>query len=157
MGQVLKTRQQVIDTLNAHGLRGPELYLLDAIPLLELAWADGAVQPEERAMILAFVENLMIKVRGEAGFDVINHEQALAFVDRLTATRPTRLEFAVWRECLKTLLREDPRGRARLAAIFEGLDAVGGVAPSPTNPAISWDEQEVDCRMRLEFELRVEP
>jgi hypothetical protein len=156
MGHALITRQQVIDTLNAHGIRGPEVYLLDAIPLIELAWADGVVQLAERALILSFVEHLMVKVRAEAGFDVIAHAQALAFVDRLTTKRPTRLEFTVWLQCLKTLLRAQPQGRARHAAIMEALNAVGGVASSPRNPAITWDEHEVDCLSRLEFELRLD-
>lgn len=156
MGYALTTRQQVLDTLTAHGIRGPEVYLLDAVPLIELAWADGTVHPAERSMILSFVEHLMIKLRAEAGFNVITHPQALAFVDRLTANRPGRLEFSVWLQCLKTLLRIQPDGRARHAAIIEGLNAVGGVAPSPANVGIAWDEQEVSCLSRLEFELRLD-
>lgn len=156
MGHVLTTRQQVIDTLHTHGIRGAELYLLDAVPLIELAWADGTVQPEERAMILSFVEHLMIKVRAEAGFNVITRGQALAFVDRLTTTRPSRLEFTIWLQCLKTLLRAQPHGRARHAAIIEGLNAVGGVASSPRHPSVAWDEHEVACLSRLEFELRLD-
>lgn len=156
MGHALITRQQVLDTLNAHGIRGPEVYLLDVVPLVELAWADGVVQPQERALILSFVEHLLIKLRAEAGFDVISHTRALAFVDRLTTTRPGRLEFTVWLQCLKTLLRLQRDGRARHAAIIEGLNAVGGVAPSPQHPAVAWDEHEVDCLSRLEFALRLD-
>ncbi len=156
MAHALTTRQQVIDTLDAHGVRGPELYLLDAVPLIELAWADEVVQPEERAMILSFVEHLLIKLRAEAGFDVISHAKALAFVDRLTTNRPSAIDVLVWRECLNLLLRQHPNGRARRAAILEGLDAVGGVAPSPVNQALAWDEREVECRLRLEFELRLD-
>jgi hypothetical protein len=156
MGHAIVTRQHVIDTLNAHGVRGAELYLLDAVPLIELAWADGAVQPEERAMILSFIEHLMIKLRDEAGFNVVTHAQALAFVNRLTTHRPDRLQFSVWLQCLKALLRDLPSGRARMAAIFEGLQAVGGVAPSPDGGGFAWDEREVSCLSRLEFDLRLD-
>jgi len=156
MGHAIVTRQQVIDTLNAHGIRGAELYLLDAVPLIELAWADGTVQPEERALILSFIENLMVKLRDEAGFNVVTHAQALAFVDRLTAQRPERLQFSIWLQCLKALLRDRPLGRARLAAIMEGLQAVGGVAPSPEDERVAWDEREVSCLCRLEFDLRLD-
>ncbi|MBL8918762.1 MAG: hypothetical protein JNJ54_07895 [Myxococcaceae bacterium] len=156
MGSALISRQQLLDTLSAHGIRGPEVYLLDAVPLIELAWSDGVVQPQERVLILSFVEHLMVKLRAEAGFDVISHAQALAFVNRLTTTRPGRLEFTVWLQCLKTLLRAQPQGRARHAAIMEGLNAIGGVAPSPTNESVLWDENEVGCLSRLEFDLRLD-
>lgn len=156
MGQAIVTRQQVLDTLGAHGIRGAEVYLLDVVPLVELAWSDGVVQPEERAMILSFIENLMVKLRAEAGFNVVSHAQALAFVDRLTTTRPSRLDFSVWLQCLKAVLGLRADGRARLAAIMEGLQAVGGVARSPRDARVAWDEDEVVCFSRLEFALRLD-
>ncbi len=154
MGSALSTRQQVLDTLSAHGISGAEVYLLDAVPLIELAWADGEVHPAERAMILSFVEHLMVKLRAEAGYNVVTHAQALVFIDRLTTERPSRLDFSVWLQCLKTLRLSGKDRRARLDAIVEGMHAVGAVAPSPAYRTIDWDEREVLCFMRLESTLR---
>ncbi len=154
MAHALTQRQVTIDELHRHGIHGPEIYLLDAMPLIEMAWADGKIQPAERSMILAFVEHLLIKLQGEAGFAPVTTRQALEFVDRFTAEQPTLLQFKTWRDLLKKLRLVEGAGWAtRARAIMEGVHSVGGVAESPVMPRVSWDEREVEAMWRIENSL----
>jgi hypothetical protein len=47
-------RQRAIDELEQHGIRGPNVYLIDIIPLIEMIWADGRVQEGELEILRTF-------------------------------------------------------------------------------------------------------
>jgi hypothetical protein len=82
------SRHEAVDRLAEHGIRGTDLYLVDTIPLLEMIWADGRVQPEELTLLDAFLRRHVRNVNDLVGEDVISFEQARDFVGRFLRERP---------------------------------------------------------------------
>jgi hypothetical protein len=51
-----RTRSEVIEELRSYNIKGPEVYMIDIIPLIEMIWADGIVQKEEISLLYDFLE-----------------------------------------------------------------------------------------------------
>jgi hypothetical protein len=43
----MTTRKEVLDDLTMFGIKAPQIYLIDIIPLVEMTWADGEAQESE--------------------------------------------------------------------------------------------------------------
>ena len=154
MAHAMTKRQMTIDELHRLGIHGPEIYLLDAMPLIEMAWADGEVHRDERSTILALVEKLLLRVQGEAGFAPVTTRQALDFVDRFTSLPPTPMQFSAWREQLKQLHQAEVGSwQERAKLILEGVLSVGEVSSSPQLNSVAWDAREVEAMWRIENSL----
>ena len=48
-------RETALAELRRFGIRGPNVYLIDLIPLIEMVWADGRAQPAELDHLETFV------------------------------------------------------------------------------------------------------
>ena len=88
MRKHLMTRQQALEDLSAFGITRCQIYLLDIIPLIEMMWADGILQPGEIAMLDEYLRRRVQQVNEMAGFPIINFHDARAFADRFTQERP---------------------------------------------------------------------
>jgi uncharacterized tellurite resistance protein B-like protein len=56
----------IVDRIEQLGFNGDSIRVLDLLPLIHVAWADGRVQRSERALILAVVEQRGIAPRSDA-------------------------------------------------------------------------------------------
>ena len=148
------TRLEALTQLEARGIRGPMVYLLDALPLVEMAWADGEVQPPERTMILSFVDQHLTQLDAQAQTTVVPRRQALEFVDRYLTERPTAAEFATLRELMIVMRLTGENTDAQAQRILHWASSVAGAAPSPTKPHQSWDKEELVTLWGLEQSLR---
>jgi hypothetical protein len=154
MASVVRTKHEALGELAKRGIMGNAVYLLDVLPLVEMAWADGVVQPGERAMILAFLDEHLRQMEERNGSQVVPRAEALRFVDRFLTERPPEEELRHLRE-LFVAVRLSEEGRAeRTQRILDGAMAVGGVAGAPSNPARAWDERELDKLWELELALQ---
>jgi hypothetical protein len=97
----LDANDPTVEELHASGFRPSNVALLDVLPLVELAWADGRVSPRERQIVTAAAARRR-DVRGSA------HTQLAAWL----AQRPPD---RVFRACRDTL-RRSMQDRARSAA-----------------------------------------
>jgi hypothetical protein len=61
----------VLDRLVALGLKGETIAALSLVPLIAVAWADGAIQPGERTSILDCAKRKGISL-GEPSYDVLS-------------------------------------------------------------------------------------
>lgn len=147
------TKDEALAELARRGIIGPDVWLLDVLPLVEMAWSDGAIQPEERQLIAAFLEEHVEAVNREAGQAVASMASASAFVQRFLATRPTAQEFRELRMMLRVLRLAGPQREVRARRIVEAASNVGGVSPSPSDPRTPWDRAEVQCLWELEASL----
>ncbi|MCU0698319.1 MAG: hypothetical protein MUC96_17590 [Myxococcaceae bacterium] len=147
------TRDEALAELARRGVRGPEVYLLDVLPLVEMAWSDGTVQDAERVIIEAFLDEHIGALHREAGVTVISRAEALRFVQRFLGSRPTAQEFRELRALLRVVRLSGPQREARAKQILEAVSNVGGIAPSPSEPRTHWDRAEVECMWELESEL----
>lgn len=154
MAHVPMTRLEALTQLEARGIRGSMVYLLDALPLVEMAWADGEVQPAERAMILSFVDQHLAALERQAAAVVVPRRQALEFINQYLVARPTAAEFATLRELMLVMRLTGENSDAQAQRILDWASSVAGAAPSPTKPLQSWDKEELVTLWSLEHDLR---
>jgi hypothetical protein len=83
----------VLDHLLALGLRANTIAALSLIPLLQVAWADGKVQDQERKAIL----------QGAHGKGLENGSPGHKLLDAWLASPPNEELFSAWEEYIKVL------------------------------------------------------
>jgi hypothetical protein len=81
-------RQRAIDELEQHGIRGPSVYLIDIIPLIEMIWADGRVQEGELEILKDFLHEHVSRINRVAGYQVLTYGTARDFVLGFLRERP---------------------------------------------------------------------
>lgn len=82
------SRHDALERLAAFGIAGTDVYFVDTIPLLEMILADGVVQPEEVALLEAFLKSHVENLNALAGHEVVTLEGARAFVRQFLERRP---------------------------------------------------------------------
>lgn len=137
------TRSEALARLDRHGISGALIYLLDALPLVEMAWSDGVVQPSERAVILSFLDAHLARLDEQAQHTVVRREDALDFINRFLAQPPDSQTFAELRELLVVVRLTGERGPVRAQRILDAVTEVGAVASSPGKPDQRWDKREL--------------
>ena len=60
--------EDALKVLSALGFKGRDVYLAELIPAVEMAWADDAIQPNERALLEVYCENLVEHLNQQAKF-----------------------------------------------------------------------------------------
>lgn len=81
-------RIDAVDQLAELGITGPDVYLLDTIPLIEMIWADGEAQRSELRLLDEFLEQHVRNVNELCGREVVTAPAARAFIDRFLSERP---------------------------------------------------------------------
>ncbi len=89
-------RERAIENLARCGIEGAQVYLIDIIPLIQMIWADGRVQPGEVVFLSDYIEKHVSHINGLAGYEMLTIDDAQRFVGRFLNTRPDP-------ELLKTL------------------------------------------------------
>lgn len=81
--------QNIDALLQEHDLQPKELYLLPLVPLIEMMWADGIIQPAEISIFYEQVTRHLAELHASAdGEEVVSVEEAEAFLDRYLKTPP---------------------------------------------------------------------
>lgn len=113
------TFEDAVETLSQLGFSGPDIYLAELIPLVETAWADGQIQPSERALLEAICVRQTRWLNEKAGVNVFSAERSLQLLHRELERRltPHQRQAALialehwwratgqWREAPKRLIR----------------------------------------------------
>jgi hypothetical protein len=81
-------RKWALGELRRFGISGPEVYLIDLIPLLEMAWADGNTQPAEVDHLMEFLHEHVAHINEVAGHDVLTTQAAQRFLAGFLEERP---------------------------------------------------------------------
>ena len=82
------TRPEALERLERHGIQGPDVYLLDLVPLIEMMWADGLVQGPELNLFEHFLVGHVASINAMAGSNVISLDRAQRFAHRFLDSRP---------------------------------------------------------------------
>jgi tellurite resistance protein len=139
------TDDAVLDKLIALGLRGNTVAALSLVPLVEVAWADGEIQANERTAILQGAHGKGLD-RGKPGYELL---------ETWLGTKPTGDLFEAWEAYIKALagqlndeqnrlLRNQIVGFAKMvAAAAGGVFGIGKVSAS---------EEKVLRRIEATFE-----
>jgi hypothetical protein len=127
----------LLERLAGLGVRPETLAALSLIPLVEVAWADGTMDPRERASVLA----------GAISTGLPAGSPSIALLEIWTADRPPPDLLALWRDFTRALCRQlDPVERARFGGKVVGrarlvAEAAGDAAGRP--PGVSPEEAAV--------------
>jgi len=81
-------RQYAIEELRKFGIKGPHVYLIDIIPLVEMIWADGRVQQGETDILYDYMEKHVNHINELAGCEILSSENAKRFVSVFLKKRP---------------------------------------------------------------------
>ena len=137
-----------LERLQAAGFAPDNLALLHLVPLVEVAWAEGEVTPQERALILALAARRGVSTDGPA------YAQLVGWLD----AKPDEAFFATTYEAIRMMLAledEPSRHAAQLdlelwsTKIAEATGGILGMMP------ISKDERE--CLRRISERLSDPP
>jgi len=101
IADVLQTSQEIAAEAMDLGFDRETSRILHLVPLIQMAWADGEVQDDERARVLQASHDRGI-TRGSAA-----HE----FLELLLDQRPSDLFFERTNTVIAHLLKQDPTGR----------------------------------------------
>lgn len=113
------TDDAVLEELIALDIRSDTLAALSLVPLVEVAWADGTIEDDERSAILSAAK--------EAGLS----GESAALLDGWLVTRPSHEVVSAWKDYVAALastmdaaakdkLKQDLLGRARTVAESAG-------------------------------------
>ena len=82
------TRKDALAELERYGITGKLVYLIDIVPLIEMIWADGAIQDVERELLDKFLTQHVANINALAGMELIEMASARAFAEKLLDERP---------------------------------------------------------------------
>ncbi len=77
-----------VKRLARFGIRGEEIYLIDLVLLVEMAWVDGHIQDAEVDILFKYLKAHVRSINRLAGCKAISEEVAVDFVEGLLHTRP---------------------------------------------------------------------
>jgi len=82
------TREEAVERLEQFGISGPDVYLIDLIPLIEMMWADGRVQVPERELFARFTRDHVHSINELAGMELLTADRADRFAARFLERAP---------------------------------------------------------------------
>jgi hypothetical protein len=116
------TDEMVLDQLIAHDIHAETLVAFSLVPIIEVAWSDGKIQPAERVILLKAIEDAGIPKGG------IAYQLMQQWLDR----RPEPALMELWKSYTKVLMTElngDAGDRIRQTVMGHAravADAAGG-------------------------------
>lgn len=144
-GELLIENVELQTSLASLGLHAETLRAIGMIPMVEVAWADGRLAPEERAAILEAADSLGLE-RGSESY---------ALLSSWLAAAPDPEIFQAWRDFVETLIpRLSIEGQLRLKGhVVDRARAVARAAGGVVGlRRVSGREERVMIRLAAVFE-----
>lgn len=130
--------EKALRDLEGLGFKGRDVYLAELIPVVEMAWADGIIQPNERALLEAFCEALTERLNLQAGAAFFSLSRTFFLLDHLMTRRLTPFERLAALRALKTWSGRSSSGEEMRKGMLDWAQAVAAVDGSPV-----WDTREL--------------
>jgi hypothetical protein len=121
---------EAADRLEAVGIKAECIYLIDLILLIEVAWADGKIQPAETGILLDYLSSHVAAVNRLAGTKVLTVETARAFVEKLLKKRPAPAVIQAVHDVIRTVRVENKNTREDEILRLNVLNACLDIASS---------------------------
>jgi hypothetical protein len=128
--------ERALHQLGSLGFKGMDVYLAEMISAVEMAWADGEIQPKERALLEAYCEALTDSLNEHAGAQFFRLSRTRRLLDRLAARRLSPAERLVALRALKTWSGAKPSGEEMHKRMLAWAKAVAAGNPE-------WDVREL--------------
>ena len=81
-------RQEALDFLVGLGIEKEKIYLIDLVPLIEMIWADGKIQPGELIILKHWIHKHVTHINQMAGYKIIHLSDAMQFAQRFLICQP---------------------------------------------------------------------
>ena len=120
------------------GFKGRDVYLAELIPVVEMAWADGVIAPNERALLEAYCESLTERLNRQAGATFFRLGRTLKVLERLTKERLLPAQRMIALRALKSWSGRGSSGAEMRRGMIEWAEAVAVVDGRPV-----WDTREL--------------
>lgn len=130
--------ETALHDLASLGFKGRDVYLAELIPVVEMAWADGVIAPNERALLEVFCESLTERLNMQAGAAFFRLDHTLQVLDRLTQRRLTPAQRLTALKALKRWSGTGSSGDEMRSGMLRWAEAVAAVDGSPV-----WDTREL--------------
>ncbi|MBL8955795.1 MAG: TerB family tellurite resistance protein [Myxococcaceae bacterium] len=109
----------------------PDTLVAELLPAVEMAWADGTIQDEERTALEAYCFELTHEVNRSLGATVLTAAEVLRFLDVLLRRRLPMLRRAQTLDWLAAELERRPDGRAARERMLRWCMRVAEVSGQP--------------------------
>ncbi|MBL9038687.1 MAG: hypothetical protein JNG84_09255 [Archangium sp.] len=129
---------EALRVLATLGFTGSDVYLAELIPVVEMAWADGAISPGERAMLEARCEAVVERLNTQCGARLFTLGKALKVLDQLTRRRLTPAQRVEALQALRTLWSSWHSEETLRSNLLTWAEAVATVDGEP-----EWDSREL--------------
>lgn len=106
----------IVDRIEQLGFNGDSIRVLDVLPLVHVAWADGRIQKGERALILSVLEKRGIPPRSDASL----------FIESLLEARPSETFLAESLALLVDLAQKTGANRDDIVELCAKVADAGG-------------------------------
>lgn len=133
-----KEKEQALHDLGDLGFKGRDVYLAELAPVVEMAWADGVIAPNEKAVLEAYCESLTERLNRQAGMQFFRLTRTLLVLERLTRRRLSPVQRLVALKALKAWSGNGLNGEEMRSGMLEWAEAVAAVDGSPV-----WDTREL--------------
>ncbi len=120
------------------GFKGRDVYLAELLPVVEMAWADGVIAPNEQALLEAYSEALTDRLNRQAGAQFFRPARTLLVLHRLMERRLTPAQRMVALNALKTWSGSGSSGDEMRSGMLKWAEAIAAVDGSPV-----WDTREL--------------
>ncbi len=131
-------KEKALQDLADLGFRGRDVYLAELLPVVEMAWADGVIAPNERALLEAYCMTLTGRLNHQAGAPFFQPARSLLVLDRLTQRRLSPAQRLVALRAIKAWSGSGLSGAEMRFGMLEWAEAVAAVDGSPV-----WDTREL--------------
>lgn len=142
-------RAHSMEALRSLGLPGSDIFMAELVLASEMAWADGVLQPNEKAMLHAYCEELVEQLNRQAGARLFTMRHALRTLQRGLARRLRPHERELILECVRSISTGSSGAGLRRRAV-QWCEAVAALDGSPV-----WDAGELFWLQRLRAALEV--
>ncbi len=155
------SREEAVEELKRYGIEGPDIYLIDLIPLIEMIWADGMIQGGEMAILYDYVDRHVARINELAECELLNVGQAHEFINRFLDKRPDAKLLSTLRSFIQPIrlassdtASTDLVRRSLLAACID--IGSSSVAKYPYGLCDRFNPEEKECFFRILESLQKE-
>ena len=141
-------REQALRELEGLGFRGRDIYLAELIPVVAMAWSDGKIEPNERALLVAYAETLTLRLNDHSGAAFFKLERTLEVLEQLCERPLSPAQRLVALRALKVWAGPGLTGVEMRSEMLSWAQAVAAVGGSPV-----WDSRETEWLQTIDDEL----
>lgn len=152
------TFSDAVKRLAQFGIKEEQVYLIDLLLLIEMAWADGRIQEAEVDILVDYLKTHVKNINRLSGCKVVSEKSAIEFVQKYLKSRPDPLMLSeIERLVAEIRINNKPEQEAecnRMAVLNGCLDiAASAVTKYPYGLTERFTSEEKACYHKIQAML----